>query len=132
MSFANAQITIENRFSTNFTGCPISYPNVPYHPEPGTTFGKLEILETWSQRADIGTNNPLHRSYGLIVVNFHLPLNTGTNAGRTLADTAAAIFRDKSFSGITCRSPLVKNIGEVEGWYIINMTCNFYFDQIYS
>ena len=131
MASAAAQIAIENQFNTNFSGCPVSYQNVPYTPEPGTTYCEFEVLNSVSHRAEIGSSTPLHRNYGLINVNFFLPLGSGTNAGRVLADTAAAIFRDQSFSGITCRSPLVKNIGEVEGWYVINMNCFFYHDEIY-
>jgi len=131
MSFAAAQIAIESRFATNFTACPVNYPNVPYDPVAGTTFCKIEVIQSWSQRADIGTNNPLHRNFGIINVNIYLPIGTGTNTGQTLADMAAAVFRDQSFSGITCRSPLVRNVGEVEGWYLVNMTCPFYHDDVY-
>jgi hypothetical protein len=132
MGFASAQISIESRFNSNFAGCPVQYENVPYTPIPGTTFCTLEIVESYSQRADIGTTNPFHRSFGSIIVNFHLPLDVGTNQGRVLADTAAAIFRDQDFSGITCRSPVVRNIGEVEGWYIVNMTCPFFYNEVYA
>lgn len=132
MSFAAAQIAIENKFNTEFTACPVQYSNVDYTPTPGVTFCKLEVIDSWSQRADIGTANRLHRSFGLIIANIHLPLGLGTNIGRVIADSAAAIFRDTSFSGITCRSPLIRNVGEVEGWYIVNMTCNFHLDKSYS
>ena len=132
MSFAAAQIAIESRFNTNFTACDIKFQNVGYRPVPGTSFAELFVIEIDNRRADIGTSTPLHRTTGLISVNIHTKLGIGTNTGRALADTAAAVFRDASFSGIICRSPLVLNVGEIESWYIVNMTCEFYRDEAHS
>jgi hypothetical protein len=129
MSFAEAQIAIESRFDTNFTACEKKFQNAGYRPKADTNFAEIFVVEADNRRVEIGSTNPLHRTTGLISVNIHTKIGIGTNTGRALADTAADIFRDTSFSGITCRSPLVQNIGEVEDWYIINMTCEFYRDE---
>lgn len=132
MSYKNAHIAIENRLATNFTACTVTYENVKYNATADTTFAACRIVDSGSRRMDIGTNNPLHRSFGLISVNIHVPKNTGVAAGRNLADQVAAVFRDTSFSSVTCQSPVVRNVGEVEGWYVVNMTCPFFTDTIYS
>jgi hypothetical protein len=131
MSFAAAQIAIESRFDTNFTACDKKFQNVGYRPTPGTSFAELFVTDVGSARVDIGTTNPLHRATGLISVNIHTKIGIGTNTGRVLADTAGDIFRDTSFSSITCRSPVVQNVGENQDWYITNMTCEFYRDEIH-
>lgn len=132
MSFASAQIAIESRFNTNFTDCDIKWQNVHYTPIAGTSFAEIFVLDATNLRADIGTTNKLHRTTGVISINVHTGKNIGTVTGRALADTIAAVFRDASFSGITCRSPLVRNIGEVEDWFIVNMSCEFYRDEVHA
>ena len=131
MSFTDAQLAIETRFYNNFTACDIKYENVDYNPQPNESYVELFIVEAYNQRASIGDNNALHRSYGAISVNVYTAQYIGTKTGRDLADTAAAIFRDASFSGITCRSPLVRNVGESGEWYVTNMTCEFYRDETF-
>jgi len=131
MSFADAQLAIETRFYTNFTSCDIKYENVDYNPQPKRSYAELYIVEAENYRADIGTNNPLHRTIGIISVNVYTAKYIGSKTGRTLADAAAAVFRDASFSGITCRSPLVRNVGESGDWFVVNMTCEFYRDEIH-
>jgi hypothetical protein len=132
MTFAAAQIAIEARFDTNFTACAKKFENVNYEPKPDVNFAELHVVEADNRRVDIGTNNPLHRTYGTISVNIYTAKHIGSNTGRTLADTAAAVFRDASFSGITCRSPLVRNVGEIEDWYVINMSCEFFRDEVHT
>lgn len=131
MSFAQAQMDIETRFYQNFTACPVKYENVDYDPQPGTSYAEIYVVESDNRRADIGTNNPLHRTLGLISVNVYTKKFIGSKTGRTLADTAADVFRDASFSNITCRSPLVRNVGEVGDWFVVNMTCEFYRDEVH-
>ena len=131
MSFADAQLAIETKFYNNFTACAVKYENVDYEPQPNVNYVELFVIEAVNRRADIGTNNPLHRTTGAISVNVYTARYIGTKTGRDIADTAAAIFRDTSFSGITCRSPLIRNVGEVGDWYIINMTCEFYRDETF-
>jgi hypothetical protein len=131
MSFADTQLAIETRFTTGFTSSPIKYENVDYDPVPGTNYVELFVVETYNRRADIGTNNPLHRTSGAISVNVYTAKYIGTKTGRALADLAAAVFRDASFSGVICRSPLVRNVGESGDWYAINMTCEFYRDETF-
>lgn len=130
MTYAAAQLAIENRFATNFTSCAIKFQNVPFTVTPGSIFVELNVTDYGSHKAEIGGG--LHRSTGLIVAKFNVPKGQGTKTGRALADLAAAVFREKSFSGITCRSPIVQNGGESQEWFQIHMICPFYRDEIYS
>lgn len=130
MSFADAQIAIESCFATGFTACAVKYQNVDFDPEANDTYVELQVKDGSSRRASIGPD-PLMRSLGIISVNVYTPKNTGTNAGRVLADKAAAVFRDQIFSGITCRSPVVRNVGPREGRYVTNMSVSFFRDDIF-
>jgi hypothetical protein len=129
MSFSAAQLAIENEFATNFTGCAVKYENVEFDPTPNSSFAELIVSDTSSRNAAIGQS--LHRSTGVIIVNIHTSKGIGTVTGRDLADKAAAVFRNKTFSGITCRSPVVRNAGEVQEWFVVNMMCGFFRDEIH-
>jgi hypothetical protein len=130
MSFKDAQLAIETKFATAFSGCPVKYENVDFQAGGEDTFCELIVVNTATRRASIGGPG-LHREWGLIQARIFTPRNTGTVTGRDLADGAAGIFRDAQFSGITCLSPTVKNVGEVEGWWLTVMSVEFYRDETF-
>lgn len=122
---------IEVRFDANFSSCPVKYPNSNYRPVANETFCELIVSNIDSQRASIGEDSPLHRNHGVIIANIHVPKGTGTHIARRYADAAADVFRDTQFSGITCRSPEVRDVGDVESWYVVSMMCAFFRDKIF-
>lgn len=128
MSFKNETLYIEQRFASGFTACTVKYSNVDYLPAAGIAWCELHVLASDSIRASIG-DTALHRSTGVISINFYEPRNTGTAAGKHKADLAAAVFRDAQFNSITCRSPVITEVGEVNEWYVINMTVPYYRDE---
>ena len=122
-------IAIESRFATNFTVCPVKYSNVKYQPTPRQAWANIKVVIADSIKAEIGGG--LHRNAGIIGVNIYEPINTGTVAGKEKADNAASVFRDAAFSGITCRSPKITEVGEIDEWYVINMSVPFFRDEIF-
>ena len=129
MTFKAESIAIESRFAAMFTVCPVKYSNVPYKPI-GVAFAELKVIVADSVRASIGDTN-LHRNTGIISVNIFEPVNTGTSTGKEKADLAAIVFRSASFSGITCRSPKVVEVGEIDEWYVINMSVPYFRDETF-
>ncbi len=133
MSFATARRDIEKRMQDNFATLPVSYDNVNFTPpSSGNSSGwvAFHILEEDSNRINIGLSGT-HRMIGSIIAAIYVPLNTGTNSIRGYADDIAAIFRDKQFSGITCREAKVTNQGEIKEWYQLDVLIPFYWDGTY-
>ncbi len=122
-------IAIESRFATNFTVCSVKYSNVKYDPTPRQAWADIKVIIADSIKAEIGGG--LHRNVGIISVNIYEGVNTGTATGKEKADIAAAVFRDAAFSGITCRSPMITEVGEIDEWYVINMSVPFFRDKIF-
>jgi hypothetical protein len=122
---------IETRFAANFTACRVKYPNSNFRPAANEKFCELIVSNIDSARASIGVDSPLHRNHGVIIANIHVPKGTGTHIARQYADAAADVFRDSQFSGITCRSPEVRDVGDVESWYVVSMMCAFFRDKIF-
>jgi hypothetical protein len=122
-------IAIESRFATMFTVCSAKYANVKFTPTNRVAWADINVVIADSMNAEVGAGR--HRNIGIISVNIYEPINTGTAAGKLKADQAAAVFRDQQFSGITCRSPKIIQVGEVDEWYVINMSVPFYRDETY-
>jgi len=122
-------IAVESRFATNFTVCSVKFSNVNFTPIPREAWVEIRVVIADSIKAEIGGG--LHRNAGIISVNVYEPVNTGTAAGKEKADLAAAVFRGQQFSGITCRSPRITEVGEIDEWYVINMSCPFFRDEIF-
>lgn len=129
MTFKAANIAIESRFTSGFTACPVKYANVDYRPVAGVAWAELHVVVADSINAEIGSG--LHREVGIISVNIYDKRGFGTANAREKADLAAAVFRDAQFDGITCRSPKVVAVGEVEEWYVVNMSVPYYRDEFF-
>jgi len=129
MTYKDETIAVESRFAAAFTACNVKYSNVDFQPVAGTAWAELRVVVADSVHAEIGTG--LHRNAGIISVNIYEPRGTGTAQGKYKADLAAAVFRSQQFNGITCRSPKVVEVGEVNEWYVINMSVPYYRDQVF-
>ena len=134
MSFDTVRRDIEKRFDANWIVTKVSYDNIDF--EPPNRKGKeywvrLRIFEDAANRMNIG-NPGIHRTSGTIIIELYAPLNVGTNTLRSYASDAATIFRDKQFNGITCQEAIPTNVGELDGWFIYNVSIPFYYDGRYA
>jgi hypothetical protein len=131
MTFKNEDRDITSRFKTNWgSTTPVKYDNVDFTPTPGTTFVEFEIHNGSQMPVSLGgDDDTLYRGVGIISINIHTALNIGTQTGKNLADTAAAIFRGQTFLGIICRGADVTRLGESNGWFVHNVSIPFFRDE---
>jgi hypothetical protein len=95
----------------------------------------LKIVNGVARVAGICASTPLNRYQGLIIVDVFVPEDTGTATARTLAESAASIFRNKQFSSgnsgtITTRVPSIAQVGIVNGWYQLSVSVGFHRDKV--
>ena len=132
MGFEAEAAAIEGRFSTEWgSTTDINWYNVDYIPTAGTSYVTIEIHDSNANVAGFGGSDMMYRMRGLISINIFAALNSGTRAARVLADTAAAIFRGEEFSGIVCSAPTLARTGQVEDWFVYNVTVPFYRNEIF-
>jgi len=132
MSFEAEAAAIESRFSTEWgSTTDIKWDNVDYVPTDGTSYVTIEIHNSNANVAGFGGSNMMYRMRGLISINIFAALNSGTRAAKALADTAAEIFRGEEFSGIVCSAATIARTGQVEDWFIYNVTVPFYRNEIF-
>lgn len=126
MTFAAEAAAIESRLSSNWTTTPIKYDNVDYVPTAGQNFVELIIDNSNAAIAGFGSTSLMYRMRGIISINIFTSLNTGTRTARGYADTIATLFRAAHFSGIICGAPNITRIGQVEDWFVINVSVTYY------
>ena len=132
MSYADEAKYIENRLKSQWgSTTDIAWSNIPYKPTPGENYISLEIHNGDAFQASIG-DSYLQRSTGIISINVHTGRDIGEREGRSLADSAAAVFRRWSSNGITCRMPKITRLGDIGDWFIFNVSIPFYRDEQFS
>ena len=132
MGYQTGRAAIETRFDTQWADAtPIKWGNQRFTPTPGTTFVEFDVVPSGSWRS-LGADSPLHREIGVIVIQIYVPKNKGMGPALTLADTAAAIFRDQQFDpGITCRQPRPPfSIGEKGEWHVTVLEIPYYRNEV--
>ena len=133
MSYESIRSAIENRFNQGWgSTTPVKWSNIEFKHTPKQDFVMFYILDALTARAEITMNNPLHRSTGIIQVNIYAKLHTGMNAINTYIESILAIYRDVTFSGITCFDHAVNHLGEMHGWYTVAVSFTFRADFRYT
>jgi hypothetical protein len=138
MSFADERAAIAGRFSSNWSGTTadrIRWENQKFRQPESGAWVSLSIRNGEARVAGISANDPLNRYLGIIIVDVFVPEDTGTDTARTLADAAAAIFRNVQFSAgssgtITTRVPSIFPAGTRNGWYQLSMSVRYHRDKI--
>jgi hypothetical protein len=129
MTFEAERAAFEQRMANNWSTTDIWFDNVPYKPTSGTSYVRFSILPGESQQTTIGGSANIHRNVGILDISIFTPEQQGTKVGKQYADTIAAIFRDVTFSNITCRSPYITDNGISGGWYHLTLTVPYWRDD---
>ncbi len=140
MTYAAELSAIEARFLDNWSTTPVAMDDSGPVVDPTTrniveqpddsAWVRLSVRGAGEQQASLGGLTTVQfRNVGVITVSIFTPIREGHAAGRTLADTAGAIFRTEQFSGITCRAASVTELGRIEGgWNQTNVDVAYYRD----
>jgi hypothetical protein len=114
-----------------YTTTDIEYQNIQYDLDRTKSFIRVNIFRGDAPQKTMGgpTGNTF-RQLGVIVIQIFVPSDNGTKDANDIASELCTIFRNKQFDGVTCYSPGINDIGDVEGWYQINVNCDFHYDFI--
>ena len=137
MSYSAERASIEQRWATQWvTGSPsaartpTAYENVPYEPIEGTSWVRITILNGEGRQLSMGdVGNNTHRYAGVIALQIFTPAGAGSDAGKELADLAAAVFRNQRFDSIYCRVPYISGTSIEGQWHQTNINVPFWRDE---
>lgn len=141
MSYADESIQIQQRLTAQLPTIGIAadlvaWPNETFPgnanlPDPASLWISLSILngEAFQNTILAQTNN--HRHPGVIIIQVHAPLNAGNGAALAKASLIATAFRNWCGTTVRCRAVSVKEIGEKEGFYLVNVSIPFHRDELF-
>ena len=141
MSYEQERKTIEKRMRDNWDSftVPVQYENVSVLKKGTQTlkdinglekFVRLTITPAGGEQIDVGGN--ADRYFGVITVQVFVKQGLGSAIVRKLVDEVYNIFNRQCFNGILCRTSTMDTIGEVNGWYQVNVNTPFYRETPYT
>jgi hypothetical protein len=141
--YADLKAAIRQRLVANWTTTPLLFENVEEEQiktngQMPDSFVACETLPLMQEQKDLGGGNIRgYRTRGIIKIYIFTPAGDGDGLGMEYADTIAAIFRGKTFDGVVCYAPSIRDSGadksDAEGRYWrITLGVEFYYDQVFS
>lgn len=127
---AEIHTAIETRFDANWADqtVAIRFEEDP-RKRPTDPFIRLVVRSLRSQEVGYSGDKTLFRRPGWIAMQCFVPVGSGTQAARVMADAAIAIFEGQQFSSITCRESEVVELGDDgKGFWQVNAKVFFDFD----
>lgn len=103
--------------------------NHKYNPVEGSPFIRVTIKDGAGQKVGFGTTGR-YRHTGVVITQIFVPDDTGTTAALQMADAVDLIWRGASFNGIHFQTPDVTIVGNVQGWFQVNVVAPYYWDDI--
>lgn len=105
--------------------CPILWNNTRKSPPKSGRWIRFNILNGEGNQVSIGST-PLHRNAGLVSVQIFVKKGVGASQSYQLVDLIVAAFKRKQLDSVQFRTPSVLEVGEIDEWFQVNVTCPFY------
>jgi len=133
MGYEQARKDIQGHFATYFTGVAadkIAWDNVEFKtPNDGSSWIRVSIQNNISNYNSFG-NTRLTRRRGIVFIQIFTKEGTGTAESSQVIDNAVNVFETKLLGGVSFFSPDVKEINVNNGWCQVNISVEFWFDDI--
>ena len=133
MSLASTITTLNAHFASGWgSTTPVAYDNVAFDVDLHPEFVSFSV--SFGSQEQKSTGSPGHNFYrqkGIVSVRIFTPLDRGAKRGMQLADQISALFRTKTISGITFKSPSTTVVGQFDGSYQVNIAISFFYDETF-
>lgn len=121
MSQVTADQTILGYFNTQWNRkTPIAWENLKYTPSSDTPYVEVRHRPAISTQRSLGTN--IYKYAGFVSFNVYYPQQLGTQPALALIDDIETIFKDPGLEAFHFYPATIERVGEMEGWYVINIT----------
>lgn len=131
MSFEQARNYIATKMDAEYATTVVAYDNHEFTPpNDGSSWVRLTVVEGESNIAGLGDSQRLFRNVGVIICQIFVQDGKGSKAALDIADILETIWGGASFNGITCRASSVTRVGADNGWYQVNVSTPYFWDNI--
>ncbi len=129
MDFQTAGKRIRKELDDNWATTVISYPNRRFTEPDDDAWIKLDIMESSSVYATLGSNGK-NQQFGIATVGIFYPVDQGANAIYGYTDMIKAIYSRKTLTGgLQFQAPTVIDVGAEKGdkWYQVAIQFPFFY-----
>lgn len=135
MSYEQKRKDIQGFFATYFTALAatkIAWDNVDFEiPSDKSSWCRFSVQHNVSNFVSFGPNRRTRRQ-GIIFVQIFVIENSETLVASQLTDAVVNVFETKQLGGVVFESPDVREAGVSRGWFQVNISVPFYYDDITS
>jgi len=90
----------------------------------------FKVLPAQSALMNLGYGNRRFRTPGVFVAEINVIQGKGLKEAYELADAITTAFRGETYSNIHYRTPYITSVGKFDRFYQVNVSCEFYFDDL--
>lgn len=134
MSWSAIANTIRSRFKNQIADAEsltTQYDNQSLDNPDNEIWCRLTIKSGETTQESIGSpSSNRERTSGAMIAQLFAPTGKGDGDLKELAETIRAAFKRVTQSGVTFRTPSIKEQGKREGMWQVNVVCPFYADDI--
>jgi hypothetical protein len=107
----------------------VQYPNAPFEEPLDEIWATMTIIDGETTQASVGKSKRF-RTIGIMVIQIKCPAGMGDDQPKELAEKIKAAHRSIARDGVVWRSPTIKALGRDGKWWVINVSCPFYSDEV--
>jgi len=134
MSWETTHNAVNSRFKTQVAdtqSVATIYDNFPGDPPVDTIWVRWSVRQAVASQVSFsGASSGRFRHPGLAIAQIFVPVDSGTQDGIQLADIIKAAFRAVTVASVTYQTPYFTQVGVTDGWWQMNVSCPFYFDEV--
>jgi len=127
-NFDTIRTDIEAYLVANWATTTIQFSNAKFT-TPAAEWVRCQVVFGDTSQVSMGSSQD-HRTELLVVLSLFGKNNSGTGQLLTYADTLTDLFVNKDIGVVKTRSPSINVIGEVDGFYQINLVVPAYSDKV--
>ena len=132
MTYVAEQLSLETWWDARWSLTSTSYDNVAFDPSDLDEWVRFDNLPDDAKQASMGSGVQYYRHFGIISIQIFVLPNSGATRAILLAETACGFLRSAKIDEVTMFAPFVRKVGVADGWYQLNVMCNYYRDSLFS
>lgn len=130
MGYEQARKDLQGFIGSNYSATLIAWDNVDFTvPSDGSSWIRVGVKNVGSSFKSLGPAKVTRRT-GIIFIQVFIPDGKTTKQADSITDTLVNLFETKLLQGFRFESPDVKEIGNNNGWFQVNIAVSYHFDDL--
>lgn len=124
-------VALQTYLTQNYTSTPVKFENDQQNDLSLQEWVRMSVQEASSSQITMGSN-PLFRYASVLFFQIFVKPDIGSGRALEIVDTLSPLFNSKRIGDMTFMTPLVERVGVVRDWYQLNLSVEFYREELRS